>query len=173
LSLNFVSRSLDGNIVYVDQGVVYILQLTSPFMFSGVLLDAGENQFTTTASDRAGNTSALSNMLTVVAEAMPHVTMDSVTSPVNQSGQLISGSRDSGATVSLTCPTASTGPSSYPTATSWQAVLTNMQEGSNTISVTATDQAGNSSDAVISTILVDTTRPPAELQSMARRLPRA
>ncbi|HUJ17087.1 MAG TPA: chitobiase/beta-hexosaminidase C-terminal domain-containing protein [Nitrospirota bacterium] len=88
----------------------------------------------------------------------PSMAINPVVTPTNQSSQTITGTMDAGATIIVTCPTASINPVSYPTTTTWQAMLTNMTEGSNAISVTATNQAGNS-DPVVTAIVLDATPP--------------
>ena len=90
----------------------------------------------------------------------PAVTIDPAVSPTNQNSQRLGGTMEAGATVNVSCPTATVGAVSYPTAATWTAMITNMQEGNNIVAVTATDLAGNvSNNNLTATIVVDTIAP--------------
>jgi hypothetical protein len=54
----------------------------------------------------------------------------------------------------LTCPTATVGSIGYPTATTWQATVSNMQPGSNIITASAVSSQGKASGPVSTTIQV-------------------
>ncbi len=107
-----------------------------------------------TAADSAGNiTTILRNVVYEITP--PVVTINALTTPTNNSQQLIGGTMDLGSTVTMNCPTAIAGTVSYPTATTWQAVLADMQEGTNVVTVTATDEAGNESSPVTVSLVLD------------------
>ncbi len=90
----------------------------------------------------------------------PIVTIDAVITPTKQMIQLLTGTVEAASTVSVSCPTAVVGGVSYPTITTWSAEISDMQEGDNTITVSAVDEAGNvSANSVSAVIAVDTTPP--------------
>lgn len=86
----------------------------------------------------------------------PAVTLNPATSPTNLNSQTLTGTIEAGAAISVTCPTATVGTVTYPTATTWTALLSQMQEGDNAITITATDEAGNTSSPVTTTIVLST-----------------
>lgn len=87
-------------------------------------------------------------------------TIDPVTVPINATSKTITGTKSSdSATVAVGCTGATIGTLSYPTATSWSAIISGLQEGSNTITAYAADTAGNPSATITATITVDTTPP--------------
>jgi hypothetical protein len=68
------------------------------------------------------------------------VDVDPVTTPTDQPTQSIGGNRSFNATVEVTVdPAVTVAPVTYPTATTWQCLLSNLAPGENTISVVATD----------------------------------
>jgi len=107
------------------------------------------------AVDEAGNETIVQRNV-VYDVTSPAITLDPVTSPTNLAGQVLTGTMEAGATVSVTCLTATVGTVTYPTATTWTATLSNMQEGNNVITVTATDEAGNTSSPVLAAIVLST-----------------
>ncbi len=88
----------------------------------------------------------------------PTLTINSVTSPTDQGSQTISGTMLAGATVAVSCHTATVGDVSYPTATTWRVDIIGFTAGGNTITVTTSEPAGNtaSADIVYSPILPET-----------------
>jgi hypothetical protein len=83
----------------------------------------------------------------------PVLTINSVTTPTSLTTQTVTGTREDGLAVSVVCTTATVGPVSYPTNTSWSVTLTGLQAGDNNISVTASDLAGNPTTAATKIIL--------------------
>jgi subtilase family serine protease len=77
----------------------------------------------------------------------PALAINPVTTPVSQTDQIISGTREGGLPVTVTCPTATAGTVSYPADTTWSVALTGLTAGDNTISVTSVDPAGNQAAA--------------------------
>ena len=110
------------------------------------------------ATDGAGNQTLVQRNI-IYDVTPPTLTINPVTSPTNTTIQIIGGSIESGATVSVSSSTVTVSPVSYPTSTTWQAVLSSMTEGSNAITVTGTDQAGNISLPVSASIVLDTMPP--------------
>jgi Tol biopolymer transport system component len=88
----------------------------------------------------------------------PAFTIDNVISPTNQQSQVISGTRDADATVTVSCATATVGPVEYLTATTWKASLSSLTVDDNTITATATDGAGNPNSLPVH-IIYDSTPP--------------
>jgi len=113
-------------------------------------------QMYVTARNEVGNETTVQRNV-VYDITPPSVTLDPVKSPTNSNSQLLTGTMGPAATVSVTCSTATVGAVTYPTATTWTVSLSNMQEGSNAITVTAADDAGNGSGNVTTTIVVHTT----------------
>jgi len=135
----------------------YRLQVDDESSFTIPMIISGQDTGTTThyasnlpegniywrvASD-ADNYAAYSNHdHFVIDRTPPTLSINSVTSPTNVDGQMISGNVESGATVTVTSP-ATEGPVSIPGNGTWSCQLTNLMEGSNLITVTATDSATN------------------------------
>jgi hypothetical protein len=88
----------------------------------------------------------------------PALSIDPVTTPTSQSSQSVSGTREPGATVTVTCATAAVGEVSYPTATTWQADISGLREGENVIAAVSADAAGNAVTATATVVLAS--RPP-------------
>lgn len=88
-----------------------------------------------------------------------------VTSPTNFNSQTISGTKSTDTSaISITCGTASVGNVTYPSSTSWSCPITNLSQGTNTITVKALDFAGNISAPATASIISDTTPPTGSLQ---------
>jgi hypothetical protein len=110
---------------------------------------------TVTATDQLGNTSTATR--NIIYDKTPATfTIDPFVTPTNKNSQTIGGTIESGATLLVTCPTATVGSVTYPTDTTWQAGLSDLTEGGNTISIIVTDIHGNIADPVSYTVLLDT-----------------
>jgi hypothetical protein len=108
------------------------------------------------AVDEAGNETTVQRNV-VYDTTAPTVTLNPVTSRTNLNSQVLTGTMETGATVSVICSTATVGDVTYPTATTWTVSLSNMQEGGNAITITATDDTGNVSGNLTATIVVNNT----------------
>ena len=110
-------------------------------------------------TDVAGNAQLVvstTRSVTVDTLAPAAPSINSFTTPTNTLPTL-SGAMESGTTVLITIGTATAvAPTTTPTATSWTYVITSLSEGANSISVVATDTAGNPSTATTSSITYDT-----------------
>ncbi|HWR58505.1 MAG TPA: Ig-like domain-containing protein, partial [Thermodesulfovibrionales bacterium] len=115
-------------------------------------------QIYVTAVDEAGNETTVQRNI-VYDTTAPIVTLDPVTSPTPLNSQTLTGTVEAWALVSVTCPTATVGEVTYPTATTWAVTLSHMQQGNNTITINATDEAGNTSRSISTTITVFTLLP--------------
>jgi flagellar hook assembly protein FlgD len=145
VSAGTVTVKVDGNIV--------------PKM-SGDSLDVlsdGAHTVRVEAVNGAGKT-GFAEVTFTVDTVPPTVSMDPVTSPTNTNSQTITGSMESGATVTVSVNTTATpGLVSYPTTTTWNCTVTGLNAGANGITVTARDAAGNSATAMASITLVSLT----------------
>jgi hypothetical protein len=73
----------------------------------------------------------------------PALTINPVITPTVQTAQTVTGNRENGLPIVVTCPTATVGTVAYPTDTTWSASLTDLKLGDNIISVASSDLAGN------------------------------
>lgn len=95
---------------------------------------------------------------TILCQLPPMVVINPVVSPSRITTQTISGTLR-GTTVVVAVNTAAVvSPVIYPTPTTWSCTINGLVEGSNTISVTASDAVGNHTTSSIP-IIVDTTPP--------------
>lgn len=88
----------------------------------------------------------------------PTLSIDKVSSPVSQPSLSITGTREAGAVVTMSCATATVGEPSYPTSTTWQTALSGLSEGENVMTVASVDAAGNAVAATATVVLA--TKPP-------------
>ncbi|MBJ6798789.1 OmpL47-type beta-barrel domain-containing protein [Geomonas propionica] len=88
----------------------------------------------------------------------PLLGVDEVASPTTQSGITLTGTREAGIQVAVTCATATVGEITYPSATTWQVAVSNLQEGKNAITAASVDAAGNA--VTVTKTVVLATRPP-------------
>lgn len=120
-------------------------------------LAEGVNNILVTAKDAAGNSSSAT--ASVILDSKAYVTVTPVTSPTNVSSQTISGDREGNATVTVSANSpVIVGVISYPSPSTWQCSISNLAEGPNTLTVTATDALGNT-NSVSATIALDTVSP--------------
>lgn len=94
------------------------------------------------AKDVAGNETIVQRNL-IYDTTAPAFTINQVLTPTNEKSQTISGSREPGVVIAVSCPTATVSPVTYPTEDSWSVLLSGFVNGANLITVTATDNAGN------------------------------
>jgi len=114
-------------------------------------MSEGENVITATATDQAGNIK--STNVTIILDTDISVTIDPVDSPTNINSQTITGTMKNGSDVVVTCPTASVGNLTCPNPTTWSVEITDMSEGMNMVTATATDKAGNTNSTNVTIIL--------------------
>ena len=93
-------------------------------------------QIYVTATDEVGNETTVQRK-NIYDTTPPSLSLDAVTSPTNLNSQILTGTVEATAAVSVVCPTASVGPVNYPTETTWTASLTDMAEGNNVITIMA------------------------------------
>ena len=110
-----------------------------------------------TATNEVGSTTSTQRNV-VYDITPPAVSIDPVTSPTAQSAQSVSGTREEGSTVAVSCATATVGDIEYPTDITWRVVLRGFSAADNSIIVTAADAFGNLSTATAH-IIYDTIPP--------------
>ncbi len=114
---------------------------------SGANLDQlvdGSHTLVVEATAAAGITGSASVTFTVDT-LPPSITVNPVATPTRDVSQMLSGSVEVGATVTVAANTsASVGTISYVTPDTWTCPVNGLVAGNNTLTVTATDQAGNS-----------------------------
>ncbi|MHB8978814.1 MAG: Ig-like domain-containing protein [Trichloromonadaceae bacterium] len=89
----------------------------------------------------------------------PAVTVTAVASPTASTSQLLSGTVESGASVRVTLTPAGTTGNATVTGGNWSFALVGLQPGSNTLSIVASDAAGNMSAPLTATIILDAQAP--------------
>ncbi len=133
----------DGSVVVKVDGAVVS-------RVSGDSLDTlsdGSHAVRVESTDVAGNT-GFAQVTFIVDTAEPAISIDPVTTPTKIASQTITGTRESGASVSVTVDTSATvGPVSYASGTTWSCTISNLVRGSNVITVRAVDAAGNNASA--------------------------
>jgi hypothetical protein len=119
---------------------------------SGQNLDSlsdGTHTVRVEATDIAGNI-GFAEVTFTVDTITPAVAINAVSTPTNASSQMVTGSREENAAVSIAANTSAlVGAMTYPSATTWSCTVSGLVAGSNTVTVTATDAAGNSASAAV------------------------
>jgi len=110
-------------------------------------------------ADTFGNKGSYSHSFTIDTTA-PAVPGFDPLALINSTVRTIIGTRSSD-TIRVIVSGATVNSISYPTATTWSAVVSGLKEGSNTVSAQAEDAAGNRSQSATLTFVVDTTPPAA------------
>lgn len=113
------------------------------FSFNVDFVNEGTYPVVVTATDAAGNSTTATRSL--IYDATPPVfAIDALPATVSVPNVTLSGTMEAGITimVATTAPTAAAAVA-YPTATTWKTDITGLVPGTNTITVTAKDPAGN------------------------------
>jgi len=102
----------------------------------------------TNGKDTAGNVNAAATNNSFATDTTTTVTINTPTTPTGSNSQGITGTMESDATVaiSVTNPVTASA-ASYLTSTTWASTISSLQEGANSIGVTATDASGNTANA--------------------------
>ena len=122
-----------------------------------------------TATDELGNETIIQRNI-IYDTTPPAISLNAVTSPKNQNSEVLTGTVEATAVVTVLCTTASVGEVNYPTQTTWRVELANMVEGNNLITINATDEGGNVSGQIRVTIVVDTVTPDTMITSAPSNL---
>jgi hypothetical protein len=104
------------------------------------------------ATNEVGSTTSMQRNV-IYDITPPMLSINRVNSPTNQAEQMISGSREAGTTVSISCDSAIVGEVIYPTATGWQATVSSLREGENIVVASSADAAGNSTTSSAKIVL--------------------
>ncbi|MFL7905341.1 SwmB domain-containing protein, partial [Azospirillum argentinense] len=129
----------------------------------------GTNAVAATATDTAGNTSAPSTQSLTIDTTTPNAPAVTSATLTNSTTPILTGAAETGSTVTVTIggatytTTATNGSWSLnlATATPTSGSLSLNPNGTNAVSATATDAAGNTSSAGTQTLTIDTTLPDA------------
>ena len=112
---------------------------------------------TVTATNEVGR--ATSSQRNVIYDITPPtVNIDPVASPMSQTSQAISGVREEGATIVVSCATATVADIEYLSANTWRTTLSGFTAAGNSVVAIASDAAGNDS-AATTAIIYDITPP--------------
>src|SRR5207237_1835676 len=136
---------------------------------AGTLVGLGVHTITVTATDAAGNSDSCSTTFTVIDTTKPVVTCSVIpTASADGTCQAAVPNVLGAVTVSDTCSAAST-----ITLTTTPAAGTLVGLGVHTITVTATDAAGNSDSCSTTFTVIDTTKPVVTCSDIGRASCRA
>lgn len=127
-------------------------------------LNQGANVITVTARDSATSPSIKTATITYDPTSV-HVSITPYTAPVNNSTQLLSGTVDQGAAVTLSGIPGVTFDAVVTTGTTWQSRVSGLTEGVNTITATAVANDGKSS-SVTTRITLITSSPALEISAL-------
>jgi hypothetical protein len=134
---------------------------TVTFTPTSVLTD-GTYTATIKPTDNLGNGTTYTLTFTIDTVPPPTPGIDPITVPINTTSKTITGTKSSdSASVQVSSAGATFGTVSYPTVTTWSVNVSGLKEGSNTVTASAVDAAGNQSGTASMTITVKTT-PPAK-----------
>jgi methionine-rich copper-binding protein CopC len=101
---------------------------------------------TVTAINEVGTQTSVQRNV-IYDHSPPNLTIAPVSSPTNTPSQTVTGTREEGVTVTVTCATATVGAVEYPATTSWRVPLAGLQLGENRLQAETTDLAGNRTTA--------------------------
>lgn len=147
--------------VAVNGGTAVAASVSGTAWSAGVGLVPGSNAITVTAADSAGNLTTATATVALVIPATTF-TVNPVQPLVGATSTTIGGTRGSGVTLTVTSTTTGAAATvSYPTATTWQASVTGLAEGSNQLTVAS----GGAFENV--TVTVDTRAPQLTVSALA------
>lgn len=147
--------------VAVNGGIAVGATVSGTAWSASVGLAAGSNAITVTAADSAGNLTTLNATVALVIPATTF-TINPVPALIGATGTTITGGRGSGVTLTVTSTTAgAVATVSYPTASTWQASVSGLAEGSNQLTVAS----GGAFENV--TVTVDTRAPQLTVSALA------
>jgi Protein of unknown function (DUF1566)/Glucodextranase, domain B len=158
---NVPSQTVNGTVeagatvtVAVGGGAAVAATVTgTTWSFTIAQLAAGANAVIVTAADAADNRTTRSINITFDAAAPP-LAINPVTTPTSQPSQTINGTVDAGAMVTVAVGGGAAAAATV-SGTTWSFTITQLAAGPNTISVAATDAAGNRATAIaVITLLV-------------------
>lgn len=141
-----ITVSVEGNI------------LTPPVIdgtFSQVVSFAEEKLYpiTVTATNEVGTQVVVQRNI-IYDHTPPMLTFDPVVTPTNAPGQVVTGTREEGGAVTVSCPSATLGTVEYPTSTTWRLSVSGLGQGENRLLAETVDLAGNRTSAVATILYV-------------------
>jgi large repetitive protein len=161
-----------GSTVEVFNGTTSLGQATvtgTAWTFTATVDDATTYQFNVKETDAAGNTSAATTNFTVIGDTSAPAVAITSAALTNDATPVISGTAEADATVTVvvagatytTTATSGTWSVDIGSDTPASGTLAVNANGTNSVSVTATDAAGNTAAAVTQSLVIDTTAPTA------------
>jgi len=123
-------------------------------------MNEGGYTATITPTDSFGNQATATVSFTVDMTAPVAPTIDQITSPINTTSKIISGTKSSDSSrVVVASVGATTGTYTYPASTTWSTTISGLHEGLVTVTAYSVDSAGNQSGVTSSGFTVDLTAP--------------
>ena len=105
-----------------------------------------------TATNEVGSSTSVQRNI-IYDITPPVLSIDPVSSPTSLSSLSVSGTREAGAVVTVTCATATVDEVFYPTETTWSVDILGLTEGKNVITAASADAAGNAVTARTKVVL--------------------
>lgn len=141
-----ITVAMDGNI------------MTPPVVnniFAQVVAFSDEKLYpvTVTATNEVGTQSTAQRNV-IFDKTPPNLTIDPVVTPTNTASQTVTGTREEGTAVTVTCATATVGAVEYPEPASWSVSLAGLQVGENRLLAEAYDLADNRTTAAATILYV-------------------
>ena len=158
---NISSQTLSGtketnSSIWLNGVEVVHLDSSLNWSYSYNLIE-GNNNISITSCDATGNESLSASAVIVLDTGVPEITiLDAVFSPTNVSPQTLSGTKEANASIWINGVEVI----SVNSDTTWSYCY-NLSEGENSISIISKDSAGNESNEINTTIILDTTAPAA------------
>jgi len=165
VKLRNADSTITASVVSAGDGAYRLGALTGSWFIDALTESQGTHPVTEQAFTLVdGQTATLDFVVDVTP---PSMTITPVASPTNSSSQAVGGTMEAGSTITVSInTTASAGPVSYPTSSTWSCEVTGLVEGANVITITVTDAAENTTIAT-STITLDTITPTVVITSPA------
>ena len=157
ISTQILSGTKDANTsIWINGTEAVPLNSSTDWSYSLELIE-GENNLSITSRDVSGNESTAVIANIILDTVPPEVfTLNIVTSPTNISFQTLSGTKETNTAIWINGAKVI----SINSDTIWSYSY-NLSEGTNNISISSLDAAGNESTAVIANIILDTIKPEA------------
>lgn len=158
---NSTTQTLSGDkeadsSILIDGTEVVALDANTTWNFSVNLTTEGDNIFSITSKDAAGNESTAATATIVLDTTAPTVpVVNAVTSPTNATTQTLGGTKEANSSILI----GGTLAVALNTSTTWSASVNLTIEGGNAFSITSKDALGNESTAASANIVRDTTAP--------------
>lgn len=137
---------------------------TQGWAYTTTALTDGVHNFSVTSTDAAGNVSAASALSVTIDTVAPNAPVVSGNSIVNSNQAQLSGTAEAGSTIKLLEGTTVLGTTVANAGGAWSYTTGALTNGTHTVTVTATDKAGNASAvASVNAAILDTVAPVAPI----------